>query len=183
MIKKILLGLVAIIALILIVGAFQSDTYRVERSITIAAPAAEIFPQINNLRATQAWSPWVKLDPNAKITYDGPASGVGASNAWVGNSDMGEGRQTITKSTPNELVRLKLEFFKPRADVATTDFRLTPAGSGTTVAWSMYGHKDYVAKCVCMFMSMDKMIGGEFEKGLANLKALVEKKSGRASEC
>jgi len=177
MIKKILLVLVAIVAVILIAGAFQSDPYRVERSVTVAAPAAEVFPQINDLRQSQAWSPWIKLDPSAKITFDGPASGVGASNAWVGNRDMGEGRQTIVASTPNELVQLKLEFLKPMEDVATSEFRLTPGTSGTNVTWSMYGHKNYVSKVMCMFMSMDKMIGGEFEKGLANLKTVAESSS------
>jgi hypothetical protein len=176
MIKKILLGLVAIVALVLIVGAFQSDTYRVERSVTIAAAPADVFPQINDLRKSQVWSPWVKIDPAAKMTFDGPASGVGASNAWAGNSSVGEGRQTIVESTPNELVRLKLEFLKPMADVATAEFRLTPAGSGTTVTWSMSGHKNYVSKVMCMFVSMDKMVGGYFEQGLASLKALAEKK-------
>ena len=174
MIKKILLGLVAIVAVILIAGVFQSDTYRVERSLTIAAPAAALFPQINDLRQSQVWSPWMKLDPNAKYTFEGPANGVGASNAWAGNSQVGEGRQTIIASTPNELVRLKVEFFKPMAGVATSDFRLQPAGSGTTVTWSMSGDKNYVSKVMCMFMSMDKMIGGDFEKGLANLKTLAE---------
>jgi hypothetical protein len=174
MIKKILLVLVAIVAVILIAGAFQSNTYRVERSLTIAAPAAELFPHINDLHQSQAWSPWAKLDPNAKMTFDGPASGVGASNAWVGNSQVGEGRQTIIASTPNELVRLKLEFFKPMAGVATSEFDLKPAGAGTTVIWSMSGDKNYLSKVMCMFLSMDKMIGGDFEKGLANLKALAE---------
>ena len=174
MIKKILLGLVAVVAVILIAGAFQSDTYRVERSLTIAAPAAALFPQINDLRQSLVWSPWMKLDPTAKLTFDGPASGVDATNAWVGNSKMGEGRQTIIASTPNELVRLKVEFFKPMAGVATSEFRLTPAGQGTTVTWSMSGDKNYVSKVMCMFLSMDKMIGGDFETGLANLKALAE---------
>ena len=174
MIKKILLILVAIVAVILIAGAFQSSTYRVERSVTIAAPAAAIFPQINDLHASQTWSPWVKLDPNCKFTFDGPASGVGASNAWVGNSQVGEGRQTIIASTPNELVRLKLEFMKPMAGIATSEFDLKPAAAGTTVTWRMSGDKNYLSKVMCMFLSMDKMIGGDFEKGLGNLKALAE---------
>jgi len=174
MIKKILLGLVALIAVILIVGAFQSNTYRVERSITIAAPASAVFPQINDVHQMQAWSPWAKLDPNAKMTFDGPASGVGAGFSWAGNSAVGEGRETITTSTPNELLRMKLEFFKPMAGVATTEFHLQSAGAGTSVTWSMSGDKNYVSKVLCLFMSMDKMIGGDFERGLANLKALVE---------
>ena len=174
MIKKILLVLVAVIAVILIAGAFQSDSYRVERSVTIAAPAADVFPQLNDFHRSQAWSPWVKLDPNAKYTFEGPASGVGASNAWTGNDKVGEGRQTITASTPNEFVQLRVEFFKPMADVATSEFHLKPGGAGTTVTWAMYGHKNYMAKVMCMFVSMDKMIGGDFERGLANLKTVTE---------
>lgn len=174
MLKKILLGLVAVIVVILIVGALQSDTYRVERSVTIAAPAAVIFPQINDVHRLQDWSPWVKLDPNAKMTFHGPAAGVGAGFAWAGNSQVGEGRETIEASTPNELVRLKLEFIQPMPDVATAEFRLQPAGAGTTVTWSISGHKSYVTKVVCLFMNMDKLIGGDFERGLGNLKALIE---------
>jgi carbon monoxide dehydrogenase subunit G len=174
MFKKILLGLVAVIAVILIVGAFQSGTYRVERSVTIAAPAAEIFPRINDVHRLQEWSPWVKLDPNAKMTFDGPASGVGAGFAWAGNSAVGEGRETITTSTPNEHVQLKLEFIQPMADIATTDFHLQSAGAGTQVTWSIAGHKNYITKVMCLFVGMDKLIGGDFERGLANLKSQVE---------
>ena len=179
MIKKILLTLVAIVAVILIAGAFQSNSYRVERSATIAAPAAAIFPQINDLHQSQVWSPWAKIDPNVKMTFEGPASGVGASNSWVGNKEVGAGRQTIIESTPNELVRLKLEFFEPMSGVATSEFRLQPTTAGTTVTWSMHGPKNYLSKLMCMFMSMDKMIGGDFEKGLANLKTLTETRPGR----
>ena len=165
MIKKILLVLVALVAVVLIAGAFQSPTYRVERSVSIAAPAAEIFPLLNDFHKSQTWSPWVKLDPNAKYTFEGPASGVGASNSWQGNKDVGSGRQTILASTPNELVQIKLEFFEPMADVATSELRLAPQAAGTTVTW---------AKVMCMFVSMDKMVGGDFERGLGNLKALAE---------
>ncbi len=174
MLKKILLGLVALIAVILIVGAFQSNTYRVERSITIAAPVTAVFPQINDVHQMQVWSPWAKLDPNAKMTFDGPASGVGAGFSWAGNSTVGEGRETIIASTPTELIRLKLEFLKPMAGVATTEFHLQPAGAGTSVTWSISGDKNYASKVMCLFMSMDKMIGGDFERGLVNLKTQVE---------
>jgi len=177
MIKKIVLVLVAVVAVILIAGAFQSNTYRVERSVTIAAPAADVFPQLNDLHQTQVWSPWLQLDPAAKVAFDGPASGVGASNAWKGNDKVGEGRQTIVASTPNELVRLKLEFFKPMASVATAEFQLKSAGPGTTVIWSMSGDKNYVSKVMFMFLSMDKMIGGDFERGLGNLKTLTESRA------
>src|SRR3978361_1988201 len=103
MFKKILLVLGILIALVLIIGAFQSNTYRVERSVTIAAPAAAGFPEINDLHKSQDWSRWAKVDPNVKMTFEGPPNGVGASNSWAGNKEVGEGRQTITASTPNEL--------------------------------------------------------------------------------
>lgn len=174
MLKKILIALVVLVAALLIVAAFQSDTYRVERSVTIAAPAAAIFPQINDLRLAQVWSPWVKLDPAAKYTFEGPSAGVGAINAWAGNSNVGEGRQAIVASRPNELVRINLEFYKPMAGAAVAEFALKPAGNDTVVTWSMAGPKNYISKVVCLFISMDNMIGGQFETGLANLKNVVE---------
>ena len=174
MIKIILIAIPVLIVVFLVAAAMQPKEFRIARSVTIAAPATAVFPQLNDLRQTQAWSPWLQLDPAAKITYDGPASGVGASNAWVGNSKIGEGRQTIVASTPNELVRVKLEFLKPMEDTATAEFLLKPAGAGTTVTWAMYGDKNYMAKVMCMFVSMDKMIGGDLDRGLANLKALAE---------
>ena len=174
MIKKILLALALIVAALLIVAAFQSGTYRVERSVTINATPAALFAQVNDLRKTQVWSPWVKLDPAAHYTFEGPPVGVGSSNSWSGNNDVGAGRQTIIASRPNELVRLKLEFFKPMEDVATAEFTFKPDGPRTIVTWSMFGPKSYVAKIMCLFMSMDKMIGDPFERGLADLKTLVE---------
>ena len=174
MFKKILLVLAAIVVAILIVAAFQSDTYRVERSLAIAASPADLFAQVNDLHKAQGWSPWLKLDPNAKSTFEGPASGVGASNSWAGNSEVGEGRQTIVESRPNELVRLKLDFYKPMAGTATAELAFKPESGKTLVTWSMSGSKNFVSKVFCLFMSMDKMIGDQFEKGLASLKTLVE---------
>jgi len=174
MLRKILLALAAIVVVVLIAAAFQPSTYHIERSLAINAAPAEIFPHLNDFKKAQVWSPWVKLDPAATYTFDGPASGVGASNAWSGNSDVGSGRQTITASKPNESVKLKLEFFKPMEGVSAAEFRLKPAGSSTTVTWSMDGDNNYLSKIMCLFMSMDKMIGGPFEEGLANLKKVVE---------
>lgn len=174
MLKKILIALAVVVVAILIIAAFQPSTYRVERSLAIAASPAELFPQVNDLHKAQVWSPWVKLDPAGKYTFEGPASGVGAVNAWAGNSEVGEGRQTIIESRPNELVRLKLEFYKPMAGVATAEFGFKPEGGKTLVTWSMAGPKNFVSKVFCLFVSMDKMIGGQFEKGLADLKTLTE---------
>src|SRR5688500_507938 len=113
MLKKILIGLGVVIVVFVIIVALRPSTYRIERSVAIAAPPAEIFPHVNDLRESQAWSPVMKLDPSAKTPFEGPAAGVGASNSWAGGPKVGEGRQTITESRPNEHVRIKLEFLKP----------------------------------------------------------------------
>jgi hypothetical protein len=174
MIKKILLTLVAIVAIILVVAAFQPAQFRVTRSATIAAPAAVIFPEVNDFHRWPAWSPWEKLDPTMKRTLEGPASGVGAIYSWEGNSEVGSGKMTITESRPAEVIRIKLEFFKPMPGLCPTEFTFKPEGAGTNVTWTMSGDKNYISKVVCLFMSMDKMVGGDFEKGLANLKQVAE---------
>lgn len=174
MLKKVLLALAAIIALVLIVAAFQPAEYRVTRSATIAAPAAKIFPEVNDFHRWANWSPWEKLDPAMKRTFDGPAAGVGASYAWEGNNDVGSGKMTITESKPAEAIRIKLEFIKPMPGLSPTEFIFRPEGSGTTVTWTMTGEKNYISKVVCLFMNMDKLVGGDFEKGLAALKANAE---------
>ena len=176
MLKKILLTLVAIIAIILIAGAFQAPSYQVTRSATIAAPAAAIFPEVNDFHRWAAWSPWEKMDPAMKRTFEGPPAGVGASYGWEGNSEVGSGKMTIAESKPAELIRIKLEFFKPMEGVCPTEFSFRPEGAGTRVTWTMSGTKNYVSKVACMFMNMDKMVGGDFEKGLASLKQLAEAK-------
>jgi hypothetical protein len=175
MFKKILIALVLIVAIFLVIVALQPADFRVERSATFAAPPAAAFAQVNDFHNWQAWSPWAKLDPACKYTYDGPASGVGASMAWAGNNEVGEGRMTILDSKPNELVRIKLEFLKPFAATNTAEFTFKPSGAGQTdVNWAMFGHNNFVAKGMCLFMSMDKMVGKDFEKGLAQMKAVAE---------
>lgn len=174
MIKKILLALVLLVAGVAILAAFQPSTFHVERSITIAASPAALFPRVNDLHQTHEWSPWKEMDPKATYTFEGPASGVGASQSWSGNSDVGAGKQTIVESRPNELVRIRLEFFKPMEAVCDAQFALQPAGGQTTVTWSMSGKNNYLGKVFCLFMNQDKMIGGDFEKGLATLKRTSE---------
>ncbi|MFT3868667.1 MAG: SRPBCC family protein [Nibricoccus sp.] len=172
--SKILIVVAVVVIVFLIVVALQPSRFRVERSLTINASPATIFPHINDLQKAAVWSPWLKMDPAVKIAYSGPASGVGASSSWVGNNKIGEGRQTIIESQPGELVRIKLEFFKPMAGVSTADFSLKPADGQTTVTWSIYGENNFISKAFCLFMRQDKMIGTPFEMGLANLKTLVE---------
>jgi hypothetical protein len=154
--------------------AFQPSTFRITRSATIAASPAAVFAEANDLHRFQNWSPWAKLDPNAKLNYEGPAAGMGAAFSWAGNSDIGEGKMTIIDSQPGQLVRCKLEFYKPMAGVAASEFTFKPEGQGTVVTWSMSGQNNFLARAVCMFMNMDKMIGGQFEQGLASLKTIAE---------
>jgi len=175
--KKLLIGLGVFAALILvfvIVVAMQPSEFRVSRSAMMSAPAAAIFPHVNELRKWDAWSPWAKLDPNAKNAFEGPAAGQGAAMTWAGNNEVGEGRMTITESKPNELIRLRLDFYKPMAGTSEVEFTFSPEGAQTAVTWSMSGTNNFIGRAMCMVMNMDKMIGGQYEKGLASIKALVE---------
>jgi hypothetical protein len=173
--KKIALGVVAVIAVFLIVVAVQPAEFRVERSAAMTAPAAEVFAQVNDFHKWEAWSPWAKMDPAAKNTFAGPASGVGASFSWDGNDKVGAGRMTITESKPAERIAITLEFLKPYAATDTSEFTFKGDAKQTNVTWTMTGKKDFLSKGMCLFLDMDKMVGGEFEKGLASIKAIVEK--------
>jgi len=174
MFLKILLALAVVIAGFAIVAALQPAAFRVTRSVTIAAPAAVIFGQVNDLHQWQEFSPWAKLDPAVKNTFAGPPAGVGAVFSWAGNNKVGEGRMTITESRPAELIQLKLEFIKPMAGTSVAEFTFKPDGTQTVVTWSMSGENNFLAKAMCLVVSMDKMVGGDFEKGLASLKTLTE---------
>jgi hypothetical protein len=174
MFKKILIGIVLIILVFLVVVALQPAAFRITRSTTIAAPPEVVFAQVNDFHKWDAWSPWAKLDPAMKQTYEGPPAGVGAIYSWVGNKDVGEGRMTITQSRPGELVGIKLEFLKPFAQVNATEFALKPDGNQTAVTWSMTGTNNFMAKGFGLFMNLDKMVGGDFEKGLAQMKLVAE---------
>jgi hypothetical protein len=174
MFKKILIVIGVIIVVFVIIVALQPAEYRVARTATIAAPAEVVFGQVNELKKWDAWSPWVKIDPAMKQTYEGPASGKGAISRWVGNSQVGEGSMTITESRPNELIRFDLEFIKPMAGTSTSEFTFKPEGNQTSVSWSMSGRNNFIAKAMCLFMNMDKMVGGQFETGLAQMKSISE---------
>jgi len=175
--KKILIALA--IVLLLFVGllgfiASRPSQFRIERSATIAAPPEQVFGHVNNLQQWNAWSPWAKKDPNAKATFEGPEEGEGAIFRWAGNDEIGEGAMTITQSKPAELVVLKLEFKKPFEDTSMAQFKFTPEGENTVVTWSMEGQCNFVSKAVQLFLDMDKMLGADFEAGLANMKKVVE---------
>lgn len=174
MIVKILIGLVVVIGVFAAIVVMRPSDFRVERSAMVSAPAPVVFAQVNDLHNWDAWSPWAKLDPAAKQTFDGPQAGTGAAFAWAGNSKVGEGRMTITESRPSELIRFRLDFVRPFAGTNTAEFTFTPRGEQTAVTWSMSGRQNFMAKAFCMFMNMDKMVGGEFEKGLAQMKSQTE---------
>ncbi|MEX0717301.1 MAG: SRPBCC family protein [Planctomycetaceae bacterium] len=177
-VKKTFLTLAAIFAVVVLVFvvivAMQPSQFRVTRSAVMAAPPEAVFAQVNDFHDWEAWSPWAKLDPNAKNTFEGPTAGTGSIFRWAGNSEVGEGSMTITESRPHELIRIRLEFVRPMEDVATVEFDFQPVEAGTRVTWSMFGENDFVSKAFCLFMDMDQMLGGDFEKGLAAMKAVVE---------
>ena len=179
MLVPILLGLAVLIALFIIVVAMRPSDFRVSRSAAIAAPPEQVFPHVNELRNWEAWNPWGKMDPNCKMTYDGPPAGVGASYAWAGNNKVGEGRNTITESKPNTLVRFRLEFAKPMKATNTAEFMFQPEGDQTIVTWTMSGKNNFVGKAFGLVVNCDKMIGGQFEQGLAQIKLLVEAAAGK----
>lgn len=172
MLKKILIGLAVIIAIFLIVAATRPADFRVERSRTIAAPAAALFDQVNDHKKFQKWNPWDKMDPSSKTTYTGADSGVGAVASWVGEM-VGEGSATITESKPGELVRQRMDWKKPMEGVSTVDFTFKAEGDKTTVTWAMYGKNNFMGKVMSMFMDCEKICGPEFEKGLADLEKVV----------
>jgi len=170
----VLLVVVIVVALLLIVVATRPAKFRVERSIAIAAPPESAFAEVNDFHRWAAWSPWEKLDPTMKKTFEGAPAGPGSSYAWVGNPKVGEGRMTIETSAPPALVKLKLEFFKPWKATNATTFAFDREGAGTKVTWAMEGEHNFTMKAFGLVMNLDKLVGRDFERGLAALKALAE---------
>jgi hypothetical protein len=171
---KILIILAVVIVAFVAVVAMQPADFRLTRSTTISAPASVVFAQVNDFHNWKAWSPWAKRDPAMKEHYDGPPSGVGAIYHWEGNKEVGEGRMTIMESLQNDKVTINLEFLKPFEATNTAEFTFEPRENQTVVEWSMYGKKNFMMKAFHMFISMEKMVGPDFEKGLAAMKSTVE---------
>jgi polyketide cyclase/dehydrase/lipid transport protein len=174
MLIKALIALAAIIVVFVVIVAMRPSEFRIMRTATISAPPPAVFGQVNDFHKWEAWSPWAKLDPAMKTTYEGAPAGTGAIYAWVGNSQVGEGRMTIMESRPSELVRIRLEFARPFTATNTAEFTFRPEGDQTAVLWSMTGKYNFITKAVGLFMNMDKMVGGQFEEGLARMKSVVE---------
>jgi uncharacterized protein YndB with AHSA1/START domain len=174
MLKKILIALLALVAIFLIFVALQPSEFHVERTANMAAPRAMVFDQVNDLHKWEAWSPWAKLDPKAKITFEGPPSGTGTIMTWAGNNEVGEGKMTLAESRPNELVKINVDIVKPMEGSSTTEFAFKPEGDQTAVTWSMSGHHNFIAKAMCLVMNGKKMMSDMMDKGLANMKSMVE---------
>lgn len=175
MIRTIAIVVVGCVGLVLLIAAFRPDTFRVERSVAIKAAPEKIFPHLTDFQAWSAWSPWEKKDPDLKRTFSEPPRGPGAHYHWVGNREVGEGRMEITEAAAPSNVRIRLEFVKPFEAHNMVDFTLKPQGETTLVRWTMQGHQPFIAKLFGLFVSMDRMVGKEFEAGLAALKAVAEK--------
>ncbi len=169
--------IVVILAAGAIVGiaATKPDDFRVERSVTINAPADEIFGYINDLKQWDAWSPWAKRDPAMKKTLSGAESGKGAIYEWAGNDEVGQGRMEIIDSQPSNKVSLRLNFIKPFEAQNISEFMLSESDGTTAVTWGMHGANTFIQKILSVFVSMDAMVGPDFESGLAAMKALAEK--------
>ncbi len=175
MIKTIGIVLVVLIAGVLLFATTKPDTFTVQRSATIKAPPEKIFAVLNDFHRWTDWSPWEKLDPAMKRTLGGPANGKGATYAWAGNSQAGQGRMEIIESAPSSKVGIQLDFIKPFEGHNVAEFTLTPQGDNSTqVNWAMRGPTPFVSKLMQVFVSIDTMIGKDFEEGLANLKKLTE---------
>jgi hypothetical protein len=174
MMIDILVGLGVVIAAFIVIVASRPPNFRITRSAAIGAGAAEVFAQVNDLHRWEAWSPWAKLDPNIKNTYEGSPAGVGAALAWSGNNKVGAGKMLITDSRPNDLIRLQLDFLRPFKASNVAEFTFKPDAAQTMVTWIMTGRSNFISKAMGLFMNFDKMIGGDFEKGLQQLDSVLK---------
>jgi uncharacterized protein YndB with AHSA1/START domain len=178
MVKTIAIVIVVLVvvplAAILIFAATKPDTFRIQRATSIKAPPERIFPLIADFHGWGAWSPYEKLDPAMKRTFSGAANGKGAVYEWDSDGKAGKGRMEITDAPAPSKVAIKLDFFKPFEAHNIAEFTLEPRGDSTDITWAMYGPNLYIAKVMSIFFNMDRMIGKDFETGLANLKARAE---------
>ncbi len=174
MLKKILLGFLAVIAVVLVYATTKPNSFQIERSTVVNAPTEKVFPYVNNLQLWRTWSPYEKMDPDMNVKMSGPESGVDASQEWDGKK-MGAGSLTITKSEPYSLVSMNLDMLRPFKCSNVVDFILEPQGDNATkITWAMRGESPYLAKVMSLFIDVDKMTGQQFEEGLENLKKCLK---------
>jgi len=175
MIKKAVIGIVACLLALVAFVALKSPDFKISRQIVVNVPAPVVYAHVNDFHLWQDWSPWAKLDPQAKNTFGGPMSGTGAIFSWDGNDQVGTGTMIIVDSSAPTFVSIRLEFLKPFKATNHAEFSFVPEGDGATrVMWTMTGQQNFFMRFICLFMNMDKMVGGEFEKGLTQLKSIAE---------
>ena len=172
--KNVIRAIVVLLVVVLLFVQSRPDRFHVERSATIGAPAESVFAHIDNFHRWRAWSPWEKLDPRMQRSFEGPESGVGAVYRWSGNNKAGAGSMKITQSTPGSVLAIDMEFLRPMKDSNVATFTLTPEGAGTKVTWVFEGRMNFLSKAMCVFVNLDKMVGPDFERGLASLKSVAE---------
>ena len=174
MFKKLGIGFAVVVALLVVLVITRPGTYRVERSVVITAPAEVVFARVNDFHRWAEWSPWEKLDPAQQRTFEGAPAGEGAIYKWAGNDQVGVGQVTLTESKAHERIAITLEFVKPHPYTSKMDFAFKPASEGVNVVMAMSGDCDFFGKAMTLFISMDEMIGPDFEKALAELKRSSE---------
>jgi uncharacterized protein YndB with AHSA1/START domain len=175
MLRKILLIVVLLLAVLALVIQAQPSSFKVTRTAAIAASNERVFELVNDFHNWEKWSPWTELDPAVKSTFSGAPAGNGAVYSWAGNDKVGVGRMTITASEPFSHIGIELEFIKPFPSTAQNDFNFTSRDSRTEVTWTMSGDNNFLSKAFCLFMGgMDGMIGPDFERGLARMRSAAE---------
>jgi hypothetical protein len=174
MFKNIILGLLVAVGLLCVVAAMKPSEYTIAREIPIKASPEKIFPLINNAKETGRWMPWADMDPQMKMNYSGPEAGVGSKASWESPGKMGTGSSTVSESIENQAVKFDLEYVKPFQMKQSAEISIRPSGDQSLVKWSVSGRSQFVARLMCIFMNMDKMVGGSFEQGLAKLKVIAE---------
>ena len=171
-----------IIALFIVVVATRPSAFKIERSLAMSAPREVVFEQVNDFHNWSRWSPWAKLDPHMKVTHSGDPSGAGAVYEWAGNRKAGKGRMEIAQSQPYECIKIILDFLEPIRATNVTEFRFASHGRETQVTWCMAGKRNFGMKAFDLLMNMDKMVGGDFEKGLTRLKEISEAETSSSQE-
>ncbi len=168
--------IVAAIAGLLVWVGLQPDTYRVERTAVINVPPAQVYAHVYDFEKWQAWSPWAELDPNSKVTFEGPKSGPGAIMRWAGNEKVGRGAMAITESRPDEAIKIRLDFVEPMEGTSDVAFAFQPEGQGTKVTWTLDGRQGFFERLICTVMGidLDVMIGKDYERGLAKLTTVAQ---------
>lgn len=180
--KIIGISLAAALGLLATMVAMQPAHYRIERSRTLPGSPELVFDLVSDFKVWPRWSPWADLDPNQKLTYSGPARGVGQRFEWAGNEKVGRGSMVVTSETPPSKVTFALEFLEPFASRSQTSFALAKDGEGTKLTWAMEGDNDFAGKAFALFANMDAMIGKDFDKGLGKLEGIVKEESAKAAE-